>query len=106
LLGLPSVWYSMVSREQADICYRYKYISPATKVVILSELCRRVASIEEAHNVVGSVGFHGVMELLQARDAMVRTRMCEILAGVAFHESTVTVVLGLGLCVQLVSLVQ
>jgi hypothetical protein len=106
LLGLPSVWYSTVSREQADICYRYKYISPVTKEVILSELYRRVASIEEAHNVVDSVVFRGVTELLQVRDVKVRAWTCDILAGVAVHESTAKVVLGLGLCVQLVSLVQ
>ncbi|KAJ7850581.1 armadillo-type protein, partial [Mycena leptocephala] len=83
----------------------YKYISPATKKVILLELCRRVNSIEEAHNVVDSVVFHGVMELLQARDATVRAWTCEILGRVAVYESTATVVLGLGLCVQLVSFV-
>ncbi|KAJ7844164.1 armadillo-type protein [Mycena leptocephala] len=97
-----------LSEDTLQLCWdylAYKYISPATKAVILLELCRRVDSIEEAHNVVDSVVFRGVTELLQAKDATVRARTCEILAGVAVHESTATVVLGLRPCVQLVSFV-
>ncbi|KAJ7826829.1 armadillo-type protein [Mycena leptocephala] len=97
-----------LSEDTLQLCWdylAYKYISPVTKKVILSELCRRVDSIEEAHNVVDSVVFRGVMELLQARDATVRAWTCEILGRVAFHESTATVVLGLRPCVQLVSFI-
>ncbi|KAJ7895721.1 armadillo-type protein [Mycena leptocephala] len=97
-----------LSEDALQLCWdylAYKYISPATKAVILSELCRRVDSIEEAHTVVDSVVFRGVMELLQARDAMVRAGTCEILGRVAVHESTATVVLGLRPCVQLVSFI-
>jgi hypothetical protein len=65
-----------------------------------------VASIEEAQDVVDSVVFRGVTELLQAKSATIRQWTCELLGRVAVYKSTVTVVLGLRPCVQLVSFLE
>ncbi|KAJ7051427.1 armadillo-type protein [Mycena amicta] len=98
-----------LSEETLQLCWNYlayKHLFPATKNVILSELSHRVSSIEEAQNIVDSVVFHGLPELLESPSSGVRKGICWTAGRIAMHESTALAILGLDPCPQLVGLLR
>ncbi|KAF8181122.1 armadillo-type protein [Mycena galopus ATCC 62051] len=106
LWKLPRVRYLSVLLGPADQSYRYKYLASATRSVILSELDRRVESVDEADRVVNSVVFDQLMDLMKADNANVRRSTCWVVGGLAMHESTAVAVLGLHPCQRLVALLR
>ncbi|KAJ7057361.1 armadillo-type protein [Mycena amicta] len=98
-----------LSEETLQLCWNYlayKHLLSITKKAILSELCDRARSVDEAQNLVNSVVFCGLTELLQAPGSEVRRWTCLTVGELARHKSTSMAVLGLNPCLQLVSLLQ
>ncbi|KAJ7448805.1 armadillo-type protein [Mycena latifolia] len=85
----------------------FKYVSPATKIAILEELSGRADFPPDALVIANSPVLYCVHELSRALDPEVRSRSCSMLARLASHPDTVTVILSiLNPCVQLVSLLR
>ncbi|KAJ7051423.1 armadillo-type protein [Mycena amicta] len=98
-----------LSEETLQLCWNYlayKHLLSITKKAILSELSDRARSVNEAQNLVDSVVFRGLSELLESPESKVREWTCWTVGRIAMHKSTSMAVLGLNPCPQLVSLLQ
>ncbi|KAJ7875438.1 armadillo-type protein [Mycena leptocephala] len=97
-----------LSSATIEICFSYlafKYISPATKTLILNELEMRVESQQDALMVVQSlvVQLDLVAELLDSSDTRIRHYMCSILGTLASPSDSTSWVVEV--CPRIVSLI-
>ncbi|KAJ7494011.1 armadillo-type protein [Mycena latifolia] len=98
-----------LSREATHETYvsSYKYVSNATKVLILTELRDRTIFERNARAVADdSCLIQEIVQLLESPDARVREFSCYLVGTLASHESTFPMILELDLSGRLVSLVQ
>ncbi|KAJ7624022.1 armadillo-type protein, partial [Mycena polygramma] len=98
-----------LSKEVLDIYLAYlmfKYVSPATKTMVLSELRTRAISEEEAPTVVEWLSSDPwiVMELLDSFDVEIRRWGCTILAGVSGYEAETGAIVTIEPCRRLIAL--
>ncbi|KAJ7488353.1 armadillo-type protein [Mycena latifolia] len=81
----------------------YKYLRSSTKTAIIHDLDRRAVSEGEAHTVVRSLPAEDVAELLDSRNAALRSAAWKFLGELAHHESTAEAVLRIYPCERIVS---
>ncbi|KAJ7609178.1 armadillo-type protein [Mycena polygramma] len=86
---------------------RSKYVSPATKTLILDEVYRRAASSEDEARAAAEflvMDSHLVEELLNSSDAKVRREACMTLVKMSSYESVAGTILSVKPCERLVEL--
>ncbi|KAJ6523000.1 armadillo-type protein [Mycena capillaripes] len=81
----------------------YKYLTSATKILILEDLKSRATSEDEARTLADSAMLNKLIELLISPDADIRRWTCEVMGGLALHDSTTAAILGMA-CSRLVAL--